>query len=268
VPGVLGENQPQLRFAEDQHPVGDLGPGGEDEPFGASVRARTVRGDLRCRDAGAGRARVEGVGELPGAVADQEPEVRGVIAQVHQEIADLLGGPRSVRVSGDSEDVDVAALDFDDEQAVQAPECHCAVHMEEIGGQHRRGLGVQELPPCRVGVPCRHRRDMQGLEDPTDRGGADPVAELEQLALDALVSPRAVVGGELLDERGDLGADRRSSRVVRIGPLLCDQAAMPPQDGAGRDQPVRPQRLRQDPDQRGQHRPVGPVQPRTRIAPP
>jgi hypothetical protein len=56
--------------------------------------------------------------------------------------------------------------------------------------------------------------------------------------------------------------------VVRIGPLLCDQAAMPPQDGAGRDQPVRPQRLRQDPDQRGQHRPVGPVQPRTRIAPP
>jgi hypothetical protein len=87
VPGVLGENQPQLRFAEDQHPVGDLGPGGEDEPFGVSVRARTVRGDLRCRDAGAGRARVEGVGELPGAVADQEPEVRGPVTKVH-EVAD------------------------------------------------------------------------------------------------------------------------------------------------------------------------------------
>jgi hypothetical protein len=40
--------------------------------------------------------------------ADQEPEVLGVIANVHQEVADLLGGPRSVRVSGHSEDVDVA----------------------------------------------------------------------------------------------------------------------------------------------------------------
>ena len=73
-----------------------------------------------------------------------------------------LTGGRPVRVSGDSEDVHVAAPGFDDEQAVQAPECHCAVHMEEIGGQHGRGLGVQELPPCRVGVPFRRRRDVQG----------------------------------------------------------------------------------------------------------
>jgi hypothetical protein len=82
VPGVLGENRPQARFAEDQHPVGDLGPDGEDEPFGVSVRARTVRRDLRCRDAGAGHGRVEGAGELPGAVADQEPEVRGPVTKV------------------------------------------------------------------------------------------------------------------------------------------------------------------------------------------
>jgi hypothetical protein len=97
VPGVLGENRPQVPSAEDQHPVGDLGPGGEDEPFGVSIRARTAGRDLRCRDAGAGQDCVEGAGELPGAVADQEPEVLGVIAKVHQEVADLLGGPRSVR---------------------------------------------------------------------------------------------------------------------------------------------------------------------------
>jgi hypothetical protein len=34
---VLGEDCPQMPRAEDQHPVGDLGPGGEDEPFGVSV---------------------------------------------------------------------------------------------------------------------------------------------------------------------------------------------------------------------------------------
>jgi hypothetical protein len=36
---------------------------------------------------------------------------------------------------------------------------------------------------------------------------------------------------------------------------------VPPQDGAGGDQPVRSQPSRQEPDQRGHYRPVGPVQP-------
>ncbi len=52
-----------------------------------------------------------------------------------------------------------------------------------------------------------------------------------------------------------------ASRAARIGPLPGDQATVPPQDGARRDQPVRPQPSRQEPDQRGQHRPVGPVPP-------
>jgi hypothetical protein len=87
------------------------------------------------------------------------------------------------------------------------------------------------------------------------------VAELEQLTLDPLVSPAVVLGGEALDQGGDLGADRRPARAVRVGPLLSDQAAVPPQDGARGDQPVRPRPCGQEPDQRGQHRSVGPVQP-------
>ena len=88
---VLGQDRPQMPFAEDQHPVGDLGPGGADEPFGGSVRARTAGRDLRCCDTGAGQDRVEGVGELPGAVADQEPEVGGAVAEVQQKVPGLLG---------------------------------------------------------------------------------------------------------------------------------------------------------------------------------
>ena len=37
VPLVLGQDRPQMPFAEDQHPVGELGPGGEHEPFRISV---------------------------------------------------------------------------------------------------------------------------------------------------------------------------------------------------------------------------------------
>ena len=42
---------------------------------------------------------------------------------------------------------------------------------------------------------------------------------------------------------------------------------MPSQNGARRDQPVCLQRSGQLPDQRGQYRPVGPVQPGPRVTP-
>jgi len=107
--------------------------------------------------------------------------------------------------------------------------------------------------------------DLQRLEDPADRGCADLVAELEQLALDPLVSPAVVLGGEPLDERGDLGADGRPSCPVGAGPLAGDQAAVPAQDGTWGDQPVRSQLCRQEPDQRGEECAVGPVEPGPRL---
>jgi uncharacterized protein (DUF1330 family) len=107
------------------------------------------------------------------------------------QVADLLCGPRPVRVRGHAEDVYVTGADLDHEQA--------------------------------------------GFEDPADSGCADQVAELEQFALDSLISPAVVLGGEPLDERGDLGADRRPSCPVPVGPLAGDQAAVPAQDGAGGD---------------------------------
>ena len=109
------------------------------------------------------RSRVEGFGELPGPVANQEPEVRGKIAEVHQEIADLLRGPRPVRVRGHAEEVHIARADLDHEEAVQAPEGHRAVHVEEVGREHRRGLRVQELPPRGVGVPLGRRGIFSAL---------------------------------------------------------------------------------------------------------
>jgi len=179
-----------MSLVEDQQPVGDLGPGGEYEPFRIGVRARASGRDLHCFDTDVGQDCVEGLGELPGPVADQESEICGAIAEIHQEVPDLLCGPRPVRVRGHAENVQVAAADFDDEQAVQALEGNCAVDVEEVGGEHRRCLGMQKRPPGRVGAPFRCRWDLQGLEDPADGGCANLVAELEELALDPLVPQR------------------------------------------------------------------------------
>src|SRR6516164_3849301 len=50
------------------------------------------------------------------------------------------------------------------------------------------------IPPRRIGAPLGRRKDRQRLEDPADRRCANPVADLEQLTLDPLVSPAVVLG--------------------------------------------------------------------------
>jgi hypothetical protein len=78
-----------------------------------SVRARVAGRDLHGLDAGVGQDCVERLGALPCPVADQVPEVRSAVTQVHQQVADLLCGPRPVRVRGDTEDVHVPGADLD-----------------------------------------------------------------------------------------------------------------------------------------------------------
>src|SRR5581483_3612879 len=122
----------QVPLADDQHLVGEFFAGGEHEPFGITVRSRAPRWDLHGLDTGISEYCVEGRGELSGPVPDQEPEGCGAVAQVDQQVADLLGGPRAVRVRGDTQDVDVAGADLHDEQAVQPLQGQRAVDVEEI----------------------------------------------------------------------------------------------------------------------------------------
>jgi hypothetical protein len=59
VPGVLSQDFAQVAFAEEQDPIGDLRPGGEDEPFRVGVRAGTSGRDLHGLDTGTGQDRIE-----------------------------------------------------------------------------------------------------------------------------------------------------------------------------------------------------------------
>jgi hypothetical protein len=110
------------------------------------------------------------------------------------------------------------------------------------------------VPVCRFGAggifsALRTRRIVEAL-----------TRWLEQLALDALISPAAVLGREAPDQRGSLCTDWRSARAVWIGPFPGDQAAVPPKDGTGGDQAVCSQHSWQVPDQRGYDGSVGPVE--------
>jgi hypothetical protein len=65
---VLGQDHPQVSFAENQHPVGDLGWGGEYEPFGIGVRPGASGRDVpvdRCGRQGSSEQATQ-VGEFLG----------------------------------------------------------------------------------------------------------------------------------------------------------------------------------------------------------
>jgi hypothetical protein len=97
--GIRRKYPAQMSLAEDQHPVGELGPDGQYEALGEAVRPRAPGRDLDCLDARIRQDCVERCRELPGSIADEEPESRDVLAEVHDEVAGLLRRPRAVRVS-------------------------------------------------------------------------------------------------------------------------------------------------------------------------
>ena len=134
-----------MPFAVDEHPVGALGSCAAYPPLGVTVRARRLRRGLDHCHAFAGEDLVEDAGELGVAVPDQEAEGADPAAEVYEQVARLLGGPRAVWVGGHSEDVHVPGPHLHDEQHVQAPE-EDRVHMKEIAGQQAISLRAQERP--------------------------------------------------------------------------------------------------------------------------
>ena len=106
---------------------------------------------------------------------------------------------------------------------------------------------------------ARGRPAAPGAQDPPHGRLADVVAEPGQLAVHPAVSPGRVLPRQPQHQVADLLAGPRAAWPVRVRPLACDQAAVPGQQRARRDEPVGAQRGWQQPGQRRQDRPVGPV---------
>jgi hypothetical protein len=139
-------------------------------------------------------------------------------------------------VSGDAEDVDAPAGDFQDEQNIESAQPD-GVEVEEVGGQQPGCLGSEERAPLGVGSARRRPQACCG-EDAADGAGADAVSEAGELALDAAVSPATVLTRQADDKLAQLAVDARAARPVRIGPFLADQVSVPGQQGGGGDEAV------------------------------
>src|SRR5664280_803812 len=167
---------------------------GADESFGVRVRTRRTDRSADGLDTDRGEHLVEAGGELGVAVADEESEHPTGILQVRGEIAGHLCDPWAVRVGGGSEDVRDAALHFDDEQHVVAPQ-EDSVDVEEVRGHNALGLGGEELGPRWALSPgfSRNKTGQEGDEGTVGPGEAETgdlpvqhgqlVAEYEDLSV-------------------------------------------------------------------------------------
>jgi hypothetical protein len=87
---VPGKHVAQVPFAEDQHSVGYLGPDGQHNALGESVRPETPRRIFTTSMPASARTASERWRELSGPITDEEPEPGGVFTDVYDEVAGLL----------------------------------------------------------------------------------------------------------------------------------------------------------------------------------
>jgi hypothetical protein len=146
---ILTQHGSGMVFVVDQDPVAALGSDAADEAFGERVRSRCPSWSLDHMDALRREDRVERSAELRVPVPDEKPERCGSLAEVHDRVACLLGGPRRRRVGGHAEYVDATAGDLHDEQHVK-PARGDRVDVEEISGQQSGRLRSQTPAPGRV----------------------------------------------------------------------------------------------------------------------
>jgi len=143
-----------VAWSGDQDVVEAFAAEGADEAFGNRVRPRCPDRGADDADVGGGKDSVERGGELAVPVADQEPEPVGAIAEIHQQVAGLLGHPGIGWMGGDPGDVHAATLVLDHDEDVEAAQ-EDGVDVGEVDREDRMGLRGQELSPGRPGPSGR-----------------------------------------------------------------------------------------------------------------
>ena len=163
-----------------------------------------------------------------------------MLGEIACEVADNLGDEGAGRMIGDTEDVDYAALELDDEKHIELGELD-GVHDEEVGGQDALGLGGEELLPG--GSTARSWSETVAAKDPADRARRDADLKPAKLALNADTTPAAVLPTEADDEIDNLIAERGTS-FTSLGsptfPLASRELPMPAEQSLGRDEEAPP----------------------------
>lgn len=148
VRGVLGKDRLEMAPADDEHPVEAFASEGADDAFTYGVRSWGADRCLDDPDGLGGEHGVEGSGVLRVAVPDQELDRTRVLAELHTEVAGLLGHPVGDGLGGNAGDPHETSVVLDEDQHVESAKEH-GVDVEEVAGNKPFRLCGEELAPCR-----------------------------------------------------------------------------------------------------------------------
>jgi len=137
---------------------------------------------------------IEGRAELGVPIVEQEADGVVTVIQLHDEVARLLGHPRTVGVARAPGQMHAPPSQLDEEQDVDPPQRH-GLDGEEVGRNHALSLPTDERPPGRAPSPRRGLKTVS-LEDITHRGLRDRDPKLCQLADDPSITPTWVLASE------------------------------------------------------------------------
>ena len=139
-----------------------------------------------------------------------------MLAEVHDQVAGLLGGPFPGWMQRDSQDANAPAGVLDHGQDVR-PILIEQVRREEITCQDRLGLGAQEQRPGRPSPP-RRGIDAGLLQDLPYRRRRDSYPKPGQFPVDPAVAPAGVLAGQPQDQGPDVPAGGRAAGLAAHGP--------------------------------------------------
>jgi hypothetical protein len=152
---VLGQDCPQVPLAEDQHPVGDLGPGREYEPFRIGVRARAAGGIFTALMPASARAVSNAPVNCPirSRTRYRKPAARSPRSITRLRICWVVHRPSGFAVTP-------RMCTYRESTSItkkQYRRCRVTAQStwKKSAASYRRGLRVQEIPPGRVGAPPR-----------------------------------------------------------------------------------------------------------------
>ncbi len=194
-----------------------------------------------------------------------------LLAEVHKQVAGLLGSPCAAWILRDSEDADAPRRVLDHGQHIGLRAVEQADY-EEVARQDRLGLRTQELRP---GWPGPSRRGIDsGIPQNLPRCRRRYLhAQAGQFPVDPAVAPFGVLPGQPKDQGLDVPPGGRAAGLGVHGPrrpAAADDVAVPAHDRVRRDQKPQPVavRFRYHTEQGREQGPVRPVQLRAARLPP
>ena len=231
-----------MAAAEDQEMVEAVGAHGPHPPLRVGVRVRRPHRRPDHPHALGTEHLVEPAAELRVPVMDKQPE-RLIVAELHQQVASLLGRPGPVRVSRARDVLDPPRRERDEEQNVD-PLQKRGLDRQEVARQRRRRLLTQKRPP-RHATPVRRRRNPRLDQHSPHRRRRHRNPKPLELPDDPLVTPARVLPRQPEDQRHDRRIERRppepNSTNTSTGARPADGASQATSPAAPRSTPTTPE---------------------------